>query len=151
MSKKFDYFSFKNCTYSMPKNKESTARITLFRQLRIPFVFTLECSFAGANTGKLAGQHFSIGDLMDVGRYTLKSIADIKKLTSNKQLLKNIQAEALQHQPSQQDDQNDSDGCSSSEEDESKTLNNKRDQTAEAKSREQISPEKQQIHNRLLT
>jgi hypothetical protein len=47
----------------MPKNKESTARITMFHKLKIPFVFTLEASFAGANMGTLAGQHFSIGDL----------------------------------------------------------------------------------------
>ena len=38
----------------MPKPKESTARISMFHQLRIPFVFTLEASFAGSNRGKLA-------------------------------------------------------------------------------------------------
>lgn len=39
----------------MPKSKDSTARITMFHKLRIPFVFTLESSFAGANKGALSG------------------------------------------------------------------------------------------------
>jgi len=55
LSKQFDYFNLQDCTYCMPKNKESTARITMFHKLKIPFVFTLEASFAGANMGTLAG------------------------------------------------------------------------------------------------
>jgi hypothetical protein len=39
----------------MPKSKESTARIAMFYELKIPFVFTLEASFAGASRGKQAG------------------------------------------------------------------------------------------------
>jgi hypothetical protein len=35
----------------------------MFHQLKIPFVFTLEASFAGASKGSLAGHHFSLGDL----------------------------------------------------------------------------------------
>ena len=63
LSKQFDYFNFQDCTFNMPKSKDSTARITMFNKLRIPFVFTLESSFAGANKGALAGLHFSQGDL----------------------------------------------------------------------------------------
>jgi hypothetical protein len=55
LSKQFDYFKFSDCTFSMPEAKKSTARITMFHKLRIPFVFTLEASFAGASQGKLAG------------------------------------------------------------------------------------------------
>jgi len=55
----------------MPKSKDATARITMFHKLRIPFVFTLEASFAGANKGDLAGKHFNTGDLMNVGKYVL--------------------------------------------------------------------------------
>ena len=51
LSKQFDYFNFQDCTSAMPKSKEATARITMFHKLRIPFVFTLEASFAGANRG----------------------------------------------------------------------------------------------------
>jgi hypothetical protein len=79
----------------MPKSKESTARITMFHQLRIPFVFTLEASFAGANRGNLQGKHFSIGDLTSIGKYVLKAIWECKKLSLNKNLLKELAAEAL--------------------------------------------------------
>lgn len=55
LSKQFDYFKFSDCTFSMPEAKKATARITMFHKLRIPFVFTMEASFAGANQGELAG------------------------------------------------------------------------------------------------
>jgi len=55
----------------MPKSKDATARIQMFHKLRIPFVFTLECSFAGASMGTIAGKHFSCKDLMNVGQYVL--------------------------------------------------------------------------------
>jgi hypothetical protein len=74
----------------MPKSKESTARITMFHKLRIPFVFTLESSFAGASKGSLAGQHFSQGHLENVGYFVLRAFWDIKKLLLNKTLLKEI-------------------------------------------------------------
>jgi hypothetical protein len=90
LSKQFDYFNLHDCTYSMPKSKDSTARISMFHKLRIPFVFTLEASFAGASKGSLAGKHFSIGDLMNVGKYVLKAFWEIKKLELNKSLIKEI-------------------------------------------------------------
>lgn len=101
----------------MPKSKDSTARITMFHKLRIPFVFTLESSFAGANKGVLAGQHFSQGDLEKVGRYVLQAFWEIKKLLLNKSLLKEITAEAQSLQKENNDEDHESDGCSSSEED----------------------------------
>ena len=78
----------------MPKNKESTARITMFHQLKIPFVFTIEASFAGANQGHLKGKHFSAGDLINVGKHVLKTVWEVKKLMLNKNLLKQMAAEA---------------------------------------------------------
>lgn len=79
----------------MPKSKESTARISMFHKLRIPFVFTLEASFAGANRGALAGKHFSQGDLMNVGKFVLKAFWECKKLELNKGLMKQLNEEAL--------------------------------------------------------
>jgi hypothetical protein len=74
----------------MPKSKESTARVTMFHKLRIPFVFTLEASFAGASKGDLNGKHFSQGDLINVGKYVLKAFWECKKLSLNKSMLKQI-------------------------------------------------------------
>lgn len=78
----------------MPKNKDGTARISMFHKLRIPFVFTLEASFAGASRGAQSGQHFSNGDLMNVGKNVLKAIWETKKLLMNKNLLKKVSQEA---------------------------------------------------------
>ena len=97
----------------MPKSKEATARISMFHKLRIPFVFTLEASFAGASIGKLAGKHFSQGDLMNVGKYVLQAFWAVKKLELNKTLLKQVTEEAIIHSKAGNED--DSDGCSSSE------------------------------------
>lgn len=100
----------------MPKSKDATARIQMFHKIRIPFVFTLEASFAGASKGKIAGKHFSCRDLMNVGKYVLKAFWECKKLFLNKGLLKQISAEA-QSQVTQKEGDGDSDeGCSSSEE-----------------------------------
>ena len=62
----------------------------MFHELRTPFVFTLEASFAGASKGKLSGQHFSIGDLENVGKAVLKSIYHIRQLEGNKKLLREL-------------------------------------------------------------
>ena len=94
LSKMFDYFNFQDCLFSMPKSKDSTARISMFHQLRVPFVFTLEASFAGASKGHLAGKHFSCGDLMNIGKYALKAFWECKKLLLNKGRLKEIMMEA---------------------------------------------------------
>lgn len=100
----------------MPKSKDSTARITMFHKLRIPFVFTLEASFAGSSRGSLSGKHFSIGDLINIGKYVLKAFWQCKKLTMNKSLLKQIAAEAQSQIKQKGDEDADSDeGCSSTE------------------------------------
>jgi len=38
---------FKECRFNVCKCKDSTARISLWKELRIPNVFTLESSFYG--------------------------------------------------------------------------------------------------------
>jgi len=88
LSKQFDYFNFNDCTFQRQKNKESTARIAMYDKLKIPFVFTLEASFAGASKGKLAGKHFSIGDMQNVGKHVLFAIWECKKLEMNKNMMK---------------------------------------------------------------
>lgn len=45
MSKIVDYFSFGDSRFSVKKSKEKTARISLFRELNIPCIYTMEASF----------------------------------------------------------------------------------------------------------
>jgi hypothetical protein len=47
-------FSFEKSKYGLQKSKETTARITLFRELpHVPAIYTLETTFAGNSDGLL--------------------------------------------------------------------------------------------------
>ena len=50
MSKLCPFFSFNYSRFAVQRHKENTARITMWRELRVPNVFTLEASFCGPNT-----------------------------------------------------------------------------------------------------
>lgn len=52
----------------MQKSKESTMRITLFRELRISNIYTCESSFCGSNFGINDGKHFNKKQLKELGR-----------------------------------------------------------------------------------
>ncbi len=105
----------------MPKSKESTARITMFHQLKIPFVFTLEASFAGANRGKLSGQHFSLGDLENIGKTVLKAVYYARNVEINKRMLRELSIDAdTWYINEETTGDSDGDGSSSSESEDEK-------------------------------
>lgn len=68
MSKVCDTFSYSSSKFSIHQSKEQTARIAMWRELKIPAVYTMEASFCGANIGAKAGLHFTTSDFMQVGR-----------------------------------------------------------------------------------
>ena len=109
--------------------------------MRIPFVFTLEASFAGANQGNLKGKHFSAGDLINVGKYVLKAIWEVKKLMLNKNLLKQIAAEAQSKVKVTDDDNQDSDCGSSSEGEQELPTAKEKIQKVVEKIEEEVSPD----------
>lgn len=80
MSKLLDFFSFDYSRFSMHRSKEATARVTLFRELKIPCVFTLEASFCGANKGTLENKHFMPEHFMLCGRKLLEALIVYTKL-----------------------------------------------------------------------
>ena len=49
MSKISPSFAFKKCSFLMQRRKEATSRMTMFRELQIPAVYTLEASFCGSD------------------------------------------------------------------------------------------------------
>ena len=100
------------------KSKESTARITMFHQIKIPFVFTLEASFAGASRGKLQGQHFSLGDLENIGKAVLKALYYTRMAESNRRMLKELAIEAESQQLNEEGGDSDGDGSSSDDNEE---------------------------------
>lgn len=67
MSKLVDYFSFKHSRFSVTKSKETTARISLFRELNIPCIYTMEASFCGADMGELENLHFNAEHFENIG------------------------------------------------------------------------------------
>ena len=80
MSKLLDFFSFESCRFSMHRSKEATARVTLWRELKIPCVFTLEASFCGADKGTLKDKHFMPEHFMLAGRKLLEALIVYTKL-----------------------------------------------------------------------
>jgi hypothetical protein len=51
LSKLCDYFQFESCRFSMHKSKEATARISIYKEVKIPAIYTMEASFSGADQG----------------------------------------------------------------------------------------------------
>lgn len=80
LSKLCDFFSFENSRFSMHKSKESTARIAMYRELKIPAIFTLEASFSGADMGALKDHHFTTDHLMLMGRKVLEALLVFQKV-----------------------------------------------------------------------
>ena len=81
MSKFSKSFNFNKCSFVMQKGKEATSRMTMFKELEIPAVYTLEASFCGAEQGPLKDKHFSIKNLMKLGKDLFRALilyCDIK-------------------------------------------------------------------------
>lgn len=51
MEKLFDAFKYQNCSFSMQKDKEGTARIAMWKQLNTDYIYTLQSSFCGSENG----------------------------------------------------------------------------------------------------
>lgn len=68
------YFYFNYSRFGVQKSKESTARVVLFKNLRIPNIFTLEASFCGNEHGPYKDKHFTREDLQQVGKDLCRTI-----------------------------------------------------------------------------
>ena len=79
MGKIVDYFSYKNSKFSYSRTKEATARIALYKEVKIPNIFTMEASFCGASQGDLSGVHFNTDHFKLAG----KSLFDALIISEN--------------------------------------------------------------------
>jgi hypothetical protein len=106
LSKLCDFFSFEQSRFSMSKGKEATARISMFKELGIPNIFTLEASFCGADKGVLQGHHFSTDNFMLAGRRLLETIIVYHKINV-KTSIKEIKpkAEGAENTPEEAEDE----------------------------------------------
>lgn len=60
-------FSYDHCCFDVEHGKESTARVTAWRQFGVRLSYTLECSAAGCDQGMYAGYHLGIAQLEEMG------------------------------------------------------------------------------------
>mmetsp|Transcript_37072 Transcript_37072/g.86192 ORF Transcript_37072/g.86192 Transcript_37072/m.86192 type:complete len:388 (+) Transcript_37072:439-1602(+) len=67
MAEVCDVFSANDCHFMMKKDKESCGRVVVFKELNIVNSYTLEASFAGADTGPSAGIHFNVSHYQAMG------------------------------------------------------------------------------------
>jgi len=69
-------FSYDDCSFSVTKSKDTTARVVVARELNITNSYTLEASFCGANFGRYNSCHFSTMHFEQVGRSFCETIFD---------------------------------------------------------------------------
>ena len=67
-AKKSTIISFEKSGFSMPKFKEGTGRINLFKECDIENVVTLETSYFGCIKGDYAYKYFTVDSLKEIGR-----------------------------------------------------------------------------------
>jgi len=79
MSKICPFFSFKSSRFSVHKSKSSTARITMWKELNLNAVYTIEASFLGP-TAKGNDIHFAIEDLMNIGKGLCQALTVYSKM-----------------------------------------------------------------------
>ncbi|XP_015435458.1 PREDICTED: cytosolic carboxypeptidase 1-like isoform X1 [Dufourea novaeangliae] len=61
-------FALPLCSFKVERNKESTARVAIWRQLGVSRSYTMESSFCGCDQGALAGLHLDTKHLKAIGQ-----------------------------------------------------------------------------------
>ncbi|XP_072752591.1 cytosolic carboxypeptidase 1 isoform X2 [Anoplolepis gracilipes] len=71
-------FALPLCSFKVERNKESTARVAVWRQLGVSRSYTMESSFCGCDQGTLIGLHFDTGHLKAIGRDFCQALSMMK-------------------------------------------------------------------------
>lgn len=66
--KTYESVSFKDSSFLVTKDKESTGRVVVWREFNVINSFTLEASFCGASQGRYKDMHFTPLQLQECGR-----------------------------------------------------------------------------------
>ncbi|VDL81927.1 unnamed protein product [Nippostrongylus brasiliensis] len=72
-------FAYNLCQFGITRGKESSARVTVWRQFGVTKSYTMESTFSGFETGALKGFQVGTKDLKDVGRQLLLAILEVSK------------------------------------------------------------------------
>ena len=64
------YFNYSHCNFCVQKCKEGSARVSIWKMLKNPNIFTLETSFFGASKKKSNGKpyQYTINDYKEIGK-----------------------------------------------------------------------------------
>ncbi|XP_046827934.1 cytosolic carboxypeptidase 1-like isoform X2 [Vespa crabro] len=71
-------FALPLCSFKVERNKESTARVAIWRQLGVSKSYTMESSFCGCDQGVLAGLHLDTNHLKAIGQDFCQALAMMK-------------------------------------------------------------------------
>ncbi|XP_029675008.1 cytosolic carboxypeptidase 1-like isoform X2 [Formica exsecta] len=71
-------FALPLCSFKVERNKESTARVAVWRQLGVSRSYTMESSFCGCDQGTLAGLHLDTGHLKAIGTDFCQALSMMK-------------------------------------------------------------------------
>ncbi|XP_020296791.1 cytosolic carboxypeptidase 1-like isoform X2 [Pseudomyrmex gracilis] len=71
-------FALPLCSFKVERNKESTARVAVWRQLGVSRSYTMESSFCGCDQGALTGLHFDTEHLKNIGKDFCQALSMMK-------------------------------------------------------------------------
>lgn len=75
LSKINKIFNFGYCKFGVQKSKDSTARVSLYKELKTcPNIFTIESTFSGMDFGEFKGEHLTQEHLESIGRDVCRSL-----------------------------------------------------------------------------
>ncbi|KAF7638683.1 Peptidase_M14 domain-containing protein [Meloidogyne graminicola] len=89
LSKFSDSFSLKDCSFSITKAKEFSARVSTWRQFNLERVYTCESSYWGFDFGSKSGTQITIADLKRMGTELVEGLVHLYDIHIN-ELNKNI-------------------------------------------------------------
>uniref|UniRef100_A0A8R1V5M9 Peptidase M14 domain-containing protein n=1 Tax=Pristionchus pacificus TaxID=54126 RepID=A0A8R1V5M9_PRIPA len=72
-------FSARNCRWSIARSKEGSARVALWRQLGLQRAYTMECTYAGFESGPYKGYQIGISELKEIGRNLVHTALTLSK------------------------------------------------------------------------
>ena len=77
MARRAPAFSIDYCNYEIRKQRESTARIAIWREFGIERSYTLESSYCGCDRGPYKGLSLGINHLLEVGHNLCEAIDEM--------------------------------------------------------------------------
>jgi hypothetical protein len=70
-------FSLRDCRFSVTKSKESSARITLWRQFGVERCYTMESTYCGFDVGSFSGKQIGVADLKRMGEHLVSVLEGV--------------------------------------------------------------------------